>query len=176
MVEIIPKPTEKAPLWTNIVFYIGLVAILAVIAAYFFLGYITEKNNKILEEKKTILNQLKTAETQELERKVFSYQKKITDFDSLLKQHKASSGLFALLEEVTHPKVWLSGLSLDIQKAEVKLSGETDKVSLGQQLIIFKNNEEVLKSDLSSIIPKEGEIVKFDISLSLDPEIFKFLK
>ena len=176
MVEIIPKPIERVPLWANIIFYIELIFLIGVIAAYFLLDYAIEKNNKILEQKKTTLSQSKTEETQKLERKVFSFQKKIADFSSLFNQHKASSGFFTLLEEVTHPKVWFSQLTLDIQKAEVKLSGETDKVSLGQQLIIFKNNENILQSDLSGIRPKEGEMVGFDIFLSLNPEIFKFLK
>ena len=176
MVEIIPKPIEKAPILVNIIFYISLLMLVGVAATYFLFGYIIEKNNKVLEEKKNTLNQLKTAEIKELETRIFAYQKKIDDFSSLLDQHKASSGFLTFLEEITHPKVWFSGFNLDVQKAEVKLTGETDKISLGQQLIIFENNRKIIKSDLSGMTPKEGETVSFDISLSLDPEIFKFLK
>ena len=176
MVEIIPKPTKKEPLWVNTLFFSSIVILVGVVIAFFLLGYFIEENEEILKTKKTILTQPRGAEEQKLERKVFQYQKKIDDFALLINQHKTSSDFFTFFEEIIHPQVWFSELSLNVQKAEVGLSGEAEKTALGQQILIFRENEQIFTTDLSDVQIREGEKVNFTILLSLDPEIFKYLK
>ena len=176
MVEIIPKPIRKESLWVNILFFLSILVLIGVAIAYFLLGYFIGENEKILKSKQEILSQPRSDKERELEAKVFGYQKKIGDFTTLINQHKISSDFFTFLEEITHPQVWFSELDLNIKEASVELSGETEKIPLGQQLLIFRQNEKILKSTLSSLQAEEGERVSFTVTLSLDPEIFKFLK
>lgn len=176
MVEIIPKPTKKESPWVDIVFFFSIAVLIGVVIAYFLLGYFIGENEKILKTKQEILNQPRSGEERGLEKKVFGYQKKVEDFTTLINQHKISSDFFAFLEGITHPQVWFSEIKLNVQKAEIELSGEAEKTSLGQQILIFRENEQILTTHLSDVQMIEGERVSFKISLSLNPEIFKFLK
>ena len=176
MVEIIPKPAKKVPLWQNILLYLSIVVLIGAVGAFFFLGYLMGESQKVLKEKEKTLAQGKTKERQELEEKILQTKAKFDNFAPLIEKHKISSEFFAFLEEIVHPQVWINKLELDIQKTEVKISGEAEKTALGQQLLIFQGNEKILKTDLSNLKTKEGEEVSFDILLSFDPGIFKFLK
>jgi len=171
MVEIIPKPTKKAPFWQDILLYISIVVVVLAIAAYFLLGYFIGENEKVLREKENILAQSITKEERDLEKAIFQQKQRIDDFASLINQQKISSNFFTFLEETTHPQVWFSKLSLNLPKAQAELSGEAEKTVLGQQLLIFKENEQILNVSLNDIQPKEGEIVSFAISLSFNPGI-----
>lgn len=174
MVEIIPKPIKKPPLWLNILLYFSILSIIGVIGAYLLLGYFIEDNQQILKEKKGTLNQLRTDERRELEKEVFKYQRKIEDFTFLMNQRKNNSNFFSFFEEIIHPQVWISEMDLDVLSAQVRISGETEKTALGQQLLIFRENKQILDIKLSNLRAKEEETVSFNISFSLDPAIFKF--
>lgn len=176
MIEIIPKPTKKEPVWTKILLFFSIAVLVGITVAFFLFGYFIGEEEKTLESTKKILAQPRSTDEQKLERRVFQYQRKIDDFTLLINQHKVSSDFFTFLEGITHPQVWISELNLNIQTAEVKLSGEAEKTALGQQLLIFRENEQILRTDLSNVQVKEGEKVGFTILLSLHPEIFKFLK
>lgn len=176
MVEIIPKPTEKEPVWQNILLAFSILVLIGTIIGYFLLNSFIKTNQEIIKEKEIAEKQLRSPKEQEIEREVLQYKKKIDDFAPLLGQHKISSEFFKFLEKITHPQVWISGLQLDVKGAEVQISGEAEKIALGQQLLIFQENEQILEANLSSVQMKEGEKINFTILLSLDPEIFKFLK
>lgn len=176
MVEIIPKPAEKGPAWPNILLAFSVLILIGVVIGYFLLDSFIKTDEEILKEKEKISKQPRSSEEQELEREVLQYKKKIDDFTHLIDQHKISSDSFAFLEKIIHPQVWISDLSLDVKGAEAQISGEAEKIALGQQLLILKEDGKVLKANLSSLQRKEGETVNFTILLSLDPEIFKFLK
>jgi Tfp pilus assembly protein PilN len=176
VVEIIPKPTKGVPLWQDILLYLSIVIFIGGVGAYFGLGYFIGENQKVLKEKEQILAQPRSEEEQKLKREVLQYQQKIDDFAPLINQHRVSSDFFVYLEEIIHPQVWLSELKLDVLGAGVEISGETEKTALGQQLLIFQAAEEILETNLTKLQAGEGEKVSFTISLSLDPEIFQFLK
>lgn len=176
MVEIIPKPREKEPLWPNILLAFSVLILIGAVIAYFLLGYFIKTNQEIIEVKEKAERQPRSSEEQETEKEVLQYKKKIDDFTPFLNQHKISSEFFNFLEKIIHPQVWISDLTLDVQKAETQISGEAEKTALGQQLLIFQENEQILEANLSSIQIEEGEKVNFTILLSFDPEMFKFLK
>ena len=176
MVEIIPKPVKKGPLAGDIFLYVSVIVLILAGVIYFISGYLIKERQQFLSEQEVKLAQMKTPEMQEIEREIFYYKSKIDAFSLLLGQHTACSNLFSLLEETTHPQVWFSDLNLDVRKNSVILSGQGEKTSLGQQLMIFSQDERFLASGLTSIQPKEGEMVAFSIALSFKTEIFKFLK
>lgn len=174
MIEIIPKPAQKLPLWLNILFYFSIAFLLGMVSTYFILDHSlkSSKNSlKILEE---TLTQEKTGEEVVLEKEVFGYQKKIQDFSKLLSQHQFCSKLFEFIEGICHPKIWFSQINLNPAQSEVNLLGEAeDFTTIGQQLLILKSEPLVKNVSLSQIaIGKKGR-VNFGLNLSLDPTIFK---
>lgn len=174
MVEIIPKPAEKIPLWQNLLLLFSIVVLIAAVCGYFLLGHFQEKAREEIKRVEEDLASTETKERKELESQILKYQKKIDNFTFLFNRHKASSNFFEFLEEITHPKVWLSDLKINTEETTCNLSGEAENfVVLGQQLIIFQETNEIIKTDLPEIFLREGKIY-FTFNLSLKPEIFKF--
>lgn len=174
MIEIIPKPAQKLPLWLNILFYFSMALLLAAILVYFIFSHSLEKSETSLKNLEETLSQEKTNEEIALESEAFGYQKKIKDFSKLLAQHLSPSNFFDFIEENCHPKIWFSQISLNPQTAQVTLSGEAEDFSaVGQQLFILKSNPSVKKVALAQIsIGKRGR-VDFNLNLSLDPSVLK---
>ena len=175
MVEIIPKPARKLPPWQNIIFYFSVGLLLLVVLSYFVLDIYLDKAETKLEERKEELAQTGTAEEIALEQELINYEKKIQNFSTLINQYLFSSKTFEFIEKNTHPEVWFSSLSLDPKAGSVSLSGDTESfVTLHKQVQILKASPSVETLNLAKIaIGKEGRIA-FDISLILDPGLFKF--
>jgi len=175
MIEIIPKPAQKLPLWLNILFYFSIGLLLATILTYFILGRSLKKSDislKNLEE--TISHQEKTSEEISLEREVSDYQKKIKDFSLLFFQHRYCSKFFDFIEKNCHPKIWFSQFSLNSKQAEANLSGEAENFTvIGQQFLIFKSSPLVKNINLAQISIGRAGRVNFSLDLSLDPSVFK---
>lgn len=178
MVEIIPKPPEKIPLWQNLIFFLSTAILIIAIFSYFALGYFQGKARQEIEKLDTEIAKTETKERKDLKDYLLREKQKIDDFAFILNKHRASSNLFGFLESATHPNVWFTDLKLDTQKATVALSGEGEKLAFGQQLLIFQKDEKILETTLSkiSLKEKEAEKVAFTLSLTLSPEIFKILK
>ncbi len=174
MVEIIPKPAEKPPLWQNILFYFSLGLLLMTVLTYFILGNYLKKAETTLQNLEETLAKERTIEEIAMEREVFGYQKKIGDFSKLINLHLFSSNFFEFIEKNSHPQIWFSKLSLNPRRGEVELSGEAENfATLHQQLQIFRTNPSVKNLNLVQIaIGKQGR-VNFGLNLSLDPGIFK---
>ena len=173
MVEIIPKPAEKIPLWQNLLLLFSMIVLITAVCGYFLLGHFQEKTRqeiKITEEK---LAKAETKERKELESQILEYQKKIDNFTFLFNRHKASSSSFEFLEGIIHPKIWLSDLRIDTREATCSFSGEAENfVVLGQQLIIFRETNEIIKTDLPEIFLREGKIYfTFNFSESKDSSL-----
>jgi len=174
MIEIIPKPAQKLPLWQNILFYFSIAVLIASFLSYFVLDNFIKNSQKILQELGETLAREKTGSQLLLEEEVFNYQKKIADFSQLLQSHLFTSKTLGLLERNSHPKIWFSQYNLDSTKGILALSGEAEDFSvLGQQLLIFKKEPFIKGLDLSTIsIGRKGR-VDFTLNLSLDPHLFK---
>ena len=177
MVEIIPKPVAKRPLWQEILFYLGIILIVLTIGGYFGLGYLQEKTSRNIENLKDQISRVKTDEERELKEKLFEKEGKIKDFSILLNGHQVSSSLFPFLGKICHPKVQF--LSLDFSKSEkdylVQIPAQAESYEvLHQQILIFRDEKLIKDAEVSGIsIGKEGR-VNFDLNLSLDPSIFEF--
>ena len=174
MIEIIPKPAQKLPLWQNILFYFSIAVLIASFLSYFVLDNFLKNSQKILQELGETLAGEKTSSQLLLEGEVFNYQKKIADFSQLLQSHLFTSKTLGLLERSSHPKIWFSQYNLDSTKGILILSGEAEDFSvLGQQLLIFKKEPLIKGLDLSNIsIGRKGR-VDFTLNLSLDPQLFR---
>lgn len=173
MVEIIPKPIAKMPKWQKFLFYFPIALLILAILGYFILNNIFEKKIQTFNDLDETLAKLKTPEELNLEKEVLNYSKKIKDFSILIDGHLASSNFFSLLEGLTHPEVWFSNIELKSKEAKVSLSGVAENFpALGQQLIIFKKEKGIQDLELSKVSLAEGGRIKFELNLSLLPEIF----
>ncbi len=172
--ELIPKEKLKTPSFTNFLFYSSLILIIILGACYFGMRIKTSSIKSQIEETKVNVAKIKIEGDKETERQVLGYQKKINDFSELFKEHKVVSYFLELLRDSTHLKVSFSTLTLNTETAQVILGGETESFkTLGEQILYLKGSEFIKGLGLSNLaLGKEGD-VKFNISLSLDPEIFK---
>ncbi len=175
VVEIIPRPISKTPLWQNILLYFSIALLLGSILVFFFLNYSQQKAKTDLDNvKKLIIEQEAASGIGSLEREILSYQKKIEDFSNLFGSHQLSSNVFPFIESLTHPQVVWTDFNSDTEASIILLSGQTQNFqTLGQQISILKEEALIKRFDLSDIkLGKEGK-VDFKIKLSLDPEILK---
>lgn len=172
-IEVIPKEAKKLPLWQNILFYFSIALALSFILGYFVLAHFIEKAEISLQNLEETIEQAKTPQQIALENEVLNYKKKIDDLALLISNHKIGSNFFDFLEKITHPKVFFSEINLDIKNGSLNLEGQTESFeALGQQILIFKEEEKIKNFKLSETrIGKEGRI-EFSLRISLDPRIF----
>ena len=174
-VEIIPKRTEtKFPL-VNILLYFFLLLLLGAVSSWFVLDFYRNKSEKDLRQIENLIAKKETPESKDLEQEVLKYKEKIDKVAPLLASHQKSSAFFSLLEKFSHPKVVFSSLSLNLKEGKAALAGTTESFqTLGQQLYVLKKEKSITNVNLSGIsIGEEGNI-KFNLDLSLDPQIFKY--
>ena len=174
MIEIIPKPKISIPLWLSILFYSSIVTVILLITGFFVINSFEKKAADTLSTIENLLSQSRTIEEAALEKRVFSYRDKINDFAILVDQRKDAVKFFDLIEKITHPKVWFSNTSVDIKSSKVILAGQADSFpTVGQQIMIFKNEPMIKKTNLDSLHFDRGGMVGFSVSFSLDPKVFK---
>lgn len=180
MVEIIPKPTIKAPLGLNILLYFSIVLLIIAVLSIFVLDRLIKNSTDTLDNLKAAIGKTTPEETA-LRKEISDQERKLNDFSSLLDNHRKISKSFSFLENLSHPKAWFSSFSADPNQSLVRVSGLTESFqTLGEQLIIFQNpplpeQKKLIKSvALSEISIGEGGKIGFTFTLSLDPQIFKY--
>lgn len=172
--EIIPKPAQKLPLWQNILFYLSLALLVASIFSFFLLERSLKNSKSSLRNLEETLTREKTPREVNLEKDILSWQKKIRNFSQLFSEHLYSSNGFDFIEDITHPQVWLKQISMDSKESKIVASGHTESfTTLGQQLLILEKEPKIESFNLSSLTIGEKGGVNFNLSLSLDPEIFR---
>lgn len=174
-IEIIPKPKEVKPyIAKNILFYLVMGLLVIEISGYFVLDFYQDKSEKEIHQLGVALSEARTEEIKDLERKVLEDKERIDDFASLLDSHKRGSKFFSFLESLCHPRVFFSGINLDVEGDKVSLSGKAESFQvLGQQISILKEQRIINNVYLSELsLGKAGE-VNFSLSFSINPQMFK---
>lgn len=172
-IEIIPKAPEKESVSVNVLFYISIGLLVSVILSYFLLDYFQKNTDDTLKDIDITLRASRTPEEQELERNILQYQRKINDFSLVFNRHQTNSNFFPFLEEITHPQVRFSTLSLTESSAQI--AGEAKNLMvLNQQLLIFQKNPKIFNTNLSQILFEEDGKINFNFTFTLSPEIFEF--
>jgi len=172
--RIIPKPKPKTPFSVNFLFYFAVLLVVISIGSFFFLesGISSQKQRK--EELGRQIIELEGEEEKELEEEILGWQEKIKVFKEIFENHKISSNFFSLLESSCQQNVQLTRLNLATEDSRVSLEGKTESFqSLGEQFLIFRENEKVRDLILSNIsLDREGK-VNFSLTFSLLSEVFK---
>lgn len=173
MVEIIPKPPIKLPAWLNGLFYFSLFLFLATVVSFFIFSNSSKNYRVELENLEKSITEQRTPEILTLEQEISGYQEKIANFSILLQNHLFPSNLLKFWEKMSHPKVWFSQFSLNSSEGQLTLTGSADSfLSVGQQLLILKEEPLIKSFNLSDIsISKKGE-VEFTLNVFLNPKIF----
>lgn len=172
--EIIPKETPKIPPWLDILFYLSAGLLIFVFISYFLVSQSIKAAGKAEQEIDAKLA-AEVSRSAELKKEILTYQKKIKDFSGVISGHMENSNIFAFIEKQCHPRVWFSEFDLDTKEGVVTLSGETQSFqALGQQMIIFRDQEVVKSASLKGVTMDGGGQISFELSLSFDPSIFIF--
>lgn len=170
MVDIIPKELPKLPKWVNTLFYVLVVLFIASIATFFILRSSIGKAVVSLEDLSNQLLAKNLPETIDLEKEILAYRTQFQDFEIILGEHKYNTKSFAFLEEIVHPFVWFSSFELQPLEEKVSLKGEAkDFNSLGQQLLILKNREDLNDFKLISATINKDAQIDFDIVIYFKP-------
>jgi hypothetical protein len=170
--EIIPKPKRKIPSLETIFLYFSILVFIFSIFASFYFWFEEKSKRKEISQIEEKISILKTPEIKKKEEEVLKYQKKISDFSNLIKEHLFYSKIFPYLEQKTHKQIYFSSMDLDFENSTISLSGQSPSFSiLAQQLEVFK--EGPFKAQLKEItLGKEGK-VDFKIEITFDKSILK---
>jgi hypothetical protein len=176
MVEIIPKSFEEIPAWQRILLYFLIFLLIAIIIIYFLLGNFQKESEAYFKNLEKRLSEEKAPQIAELREENLDYKKRIEDFSLLFENHVLNKQFFEFIEAKSHPKVFFSEVNLNSQNLQASLFGLTDSfLSLGQQVLIFREDELVKDLILSNVsIGKTGG-VEFDLELFFKEELFNHL-
>lgn len=169
---------NKESLWVSAIFYCVSALLIIIIFTYFLFVYKVYIQNKEMSEIDIKIANYSVGQDKTYEKKVLDYQKKINDYIVIINSHKISSSVFSFIEEKTLLNVWFSDFDMSQSINEIRLSGQTDSLeTFSRQIQVFeKSKDYVEKIDvLDSQVESSGKI-KFTLSLSLNPQIFTYIK
>jgi hypothetical protein len=171
--EIIPKPKPKAIPLEIIFATVSFLILISVVFVSIYFFFDEKKKKREISQIEEKISALRTPQIKEIEEKVLKYQRKISFFSDLVKNHLHPSKIFPYLEQKTNKNVYFSSFDFDLENSKIILAGETpDFPSLFQQLEIFKEDPH-LKTELKEMfLSKEGK-VGFKLEISFDKEILK---
>ena len=173
MVEIIPKEVSKPSKVLKIMLYFAIFLLLLSTAGYFVMNNFLDKAKNNLASIESEISQVMTPEKVTLEREVLFSKGEIDRFANLVNQHLETSAIFGIVQRVTHPKVWFSKFDLDSRQKTFQLTGETENFeSLGQQVLIMRNEEAISIINLDTVSTTRDGRVGFVLSLALKSNAF----
>lgn len=158
--SIIPKPKEQEPNIVNIVFWLGVCVLIGLSVAYLMLRAqamsLTNKKTAVVEERSALI-----ADNAELTKKMMSLSRNISDYLSILKDHRVSSNFYGFLSSVCHRRAQFTSLTVSDSANHISLGLKTESFkTLGEQLLILKEHPLIKNTKFSGLnIGKDGKIV-----------------
>jgi len=170
MVQVIPKAAVKqAPAIKKILPWLSFLLVIVVVLLYFIFNHQVVKTTTALEQTEQELAKFRTQQYSELEEKILTFKTRVDDVADLLQDRKKLSNFFDFLETFVHPDIYFTSLSLRMDESDAKLEGVSNNfVSLGQQILAFKQDSFIQGAELTdiSLDEEEGQI-KFSIQIFL---------
>lgn len=174
MIGIIPKPIKKPSRIYRFAPYIAFGLVGAVLLAYVALVYFESRASKTMGKIQDRIAQVGTKDEKVIEAEVLLNKKQIDDFVKLFAGHQRVLNFLKFLEANSHPEIWFNKLTLSVEDSQVVLSGETSNFeTLGQQIVVFQNQELVKDVEISDLSVAKNGRAAFTFTISLDSEIFK---
>lgn len=150
--RIIPRPEEKEPVWVLVALVIGGILLVVMLVPFFLSrGKVSEleKREKNLDEQVTTL----ITDNRELSKKLSEIAKRIKDFSTLFRDHRVTSAIFEFLGSLSHPLVQFTDFDFSDKDFRVGLSIKTENFrTLGEQLLILKQNENIKDPQVTGIL------------------------
>lgn len=173
-IEIIPKKKPPTPPWLVLFFTLSILLLVCSLLSYFF---ILNQEKKYQQKIENIKNKISFEEkiNEEKIKEIKKINDQISIFSKLIKTHPLPSSVFDNLATFTHPKVFYTSFDLNTERNFLSLSGQAENfLSLGQQILLFKENDLIEKAQISKISKtKEGK-VEFSLDLFFKPELFQW--
>ncbi|OIO45089.1 hypothetical protein COU05_01155 [bacterium (Candidatus Gribaldobacteria) CG10_big_fil_rev_8_21_14_0_10_37_21] len=173
--KIIPQIKITSPKWLKVVFF-GSFAPLIIVGIIYF--YSLNQEEQLRAKKENLTAQIVALETnpenQEAKESFKDLSLRINDFGSLFDSHQSPSKFFQVIRNFCHKSIQLTSLNLNTKDLAATFSGVADNfTALSEQLLILKNQENIVNPKISGIkLGKDGKIT-FDLSLNFDPVILQ---
>jgi hypothetical protein len=174
MVGIIPKEDAKYSKGSKFLFYFAIFLLISSVASYFLIDFFLEEAKSEISSLEMNLAEIMSPEKISLEKEILAYKKDIDNISYLMGRHLKASKIFEIIEKTTHPQVWFKEFTLSPDLGEFIISGESENFEiLGQQLLIFEEEEELNEVNLGkALINNEGKI-DFVLFALFNPDILK---
>ena len=165
--------SENLPVgWPWRFFMVSFVVFLSTILIYLGLVFGFEPFlSKQIEQKDQEIAQRGAAVSKEDQDKFIQIYSKVINIKSLVDNHIFSSNALLLLERVTHPRVYFTGMGMKVSDREVELDGVAGSFSaLSEQLEAFAQTKGIERYSLTQS-QLNGDLVQFKASLKLSKDI-----
>jgi hypothetical protein len=84
-----------------------------------------------------------------------------------------ASKIFPLMQKITHPKVYYSGLDLVLSEKKLELEGSAESYGvLSEQLAFYDKEESIVRYNLEDSVIREGTVM-FKVALTLADSLLK---
>ena len=173
MVQVIPRVSKKNKTRLNIILpWFSLILVFIVVAGVFFFSAKIDANTSRISELDEQLTAAKSQEEAETERTLMAYKKKVNNVIDILKERERSLEFYSFLEELVHPDIYFTGLSLNMELGTASLIGIVkDFESLGQQISAFKENGYLYDAQAETVSLDEEEGIGFTMQVIIfEPE------
>ena len=169
-IEVVPQIQLRIPRWASILFVVSVVVLIAMAVSFIYFGQASQTLSDKIQEKENALRLTSTERT--FEERMLIQELKINQFGSLLADHRKALNIFEFLEQVSHPRVWISEFDFNVSKNTANISGNAQSfIDFGQQLLVFRGNPLIAKIEIDDISLDEDGIA-FDLQLVFAREIF----
>ncbi len=173
-ISLLSKLKNSEGRWIQPLLYLALAILIAACFCYAVFAFKVYLQNTKISEINSKLALYGSPSEKLSESKFLDYKKKIDYFNTIIKNHKTSSGAFDFLEGKTLPNIWYSGISILELKNEITLTGEAATMeALSRQVKLFEESADDIKSVsiLSSKMGDQGR-AQFSLTLSVYPKMF----
>lgn len=175
-IELTPQKRPRKSLFTTIIGIVAVFIVVAFVGSYIYF-YVTnkglvEKVNKIKEDSKELDESIKNKEED-----LLVFQRRISDFSSLILGHKNVGIMFDFINKNTIPTVWFNEFQYDEkEKGRFLIGGQSNSFFLiEQQIVVFRNQDLVKDARLADVsIDEENGLIDFSINIALNSEAFAF--
>lgn len=170
MAEILPIKNKEEQ-GTSLFYFSILIFIVSVVAFLVFLFLEKKVQGEIDDLEKTLLKAKPP-----LEKILKDLEKDINNFEILLQNHIFPSKIFDFVEKKVHPRVFVQRFIFNVEgsTSTVSLEGKTDDFyTLGQQMLILKNENKLFNLVLEGIQIDKDQRVEFNLKFNLKEEIIK---
>lgn len=165
---------QEEPTWKKVLLLISIVFFVIILGIFIYQTLIKIPNNeKHISNLNTQIASQGNEKQLENKEIVLTAEKKIKTFQDLYNNSPVFQEFFTVFESWIYPRVYFTEFNLNISDSKLEMSGDTNSLqSLMQQMIIFDEKTDILNYEISNI-ENGANGVTFNVSIEVNPELFK---